>query len=319
MHATLHHHETGPRPINLRGWRRSHELAHRYLKLVFLAAALPEVVDLRTLFPPVDDQGELGSCTAHGVIAIVEFNELRRQRQLARDAAFDAAPAAPAITVSAVKAGANGRLSYTTTIVPATQPTPQPPQPKPPTFTHGARLAQYYWSRLIEGTVNEDSGATITDAVKATKIYGVGDESLWPYDVSKFTVAPTAPVVANAAAHKVTDEAAVPQDLTTLKSTLASGTPIVFGFDVYDYIMSAEFSKGGKVLQPPGQNGIGQETLQGGHCVVLVGYDDKKQAFLVRNSWGSGWGEGGHFWMSYSYVTNPKLASDFRVIKSAPI
>lgn len=40
----------------------------------------------------------------------------------------------------------------------------------------------------------------------------------------------------------------------------------------------------------------------GAHAVLAVGYDDAKQAFLVKNSWGSGWGESGFFWIAYSEV-----------------
>lgn len=52
----------------------------------------------------------------------------------------------------------------------------------------------------------------------------------------------------------------------------------------------------------------------------LVGYDDSKGAFIVRNSWGTSWGPfGGYFYMDYDYVANTNLASDFWVVQSAPI
>jgi C1A family cysteine protease len=47
----------------------------------------------------------------------------------------------------------------------------------------------------------------------------------------------------------------------------------------------------------------------GGHAIVAAGYDDDltvggdKGALLIRNSWGTGWGDGGYGWMSYRYVT----------------
>ena len=60
----------------------------------------------------------------------------------------------------------------------------------------------------------------------------------------------------------------------------------------------------------------------------LVGYDDnmvnpfdktKKGAFLVRNSWSQSWGIAGYFWMSYDYVGDTSLCSDFWTVVSAPI
>ncbi|CAE7569754.1 unnamed protein product [Symbiodinium pilosum] len=52
----------------------------------------------------------------------------------------------------------------------------------------------------------------------------------------------------------------------------------------------------------------------GGHAVCAVGYDDFKQCFIVRNSWGEGWGDKGYFYMPYEYMCHPALASDFWAI-----
>ena len=35
------------------------------------------------------------------------------------------------------------------------------------------------------------------------------------------------------------------------------------------------------------------------HAIVIVGWDDKKKAFLVKNSWGTRWGENGYVWVAY--------------------
>lgn len=57
------------------------------------------------------------------------------------------------------------------------------------------------------------------------------------------------------------------------------------------------------------------DQVLGGHAVVLVGYDDDSQRFIVRNSWGEGWGQAGYVELPYAYVTHPQLASDFWVIR----
>jgi PKD repeat protein len=43
----------------------------------------------------------------------------------------------------------------------------------------------------------------------------------------------------------------------------------------------------------------------GGHAMCVVGYDDSKQAFKVRNSWGQYWGENGHIWIAYQTFMDP--------------
>jgi C1A family cysteine protease len=51
----------------------------------------------------------------------------------------------------------------------------------------------------------------------------------------------------------------------------------------------------------------GEQTV-GGHAVVGVGYDDAKQWFVVRNSWGDGWGMKGYFTLPYAYVTGRQFS-----------
>jgi hypothetical protein len=36
-----------------------------------------------------------------------------------------------------------------------------------------------------------------------------------------------------------------------------------------------------------------------GHVVLLIGWDDEKQAWLIKNSWGADWGENGYGWIKY--------------------
>lgn len=57
------------------------------------------------------------------------------------------------------------------------------------------------------------------------------------------------------------------------------------------------------------------EAVVGGHAVMGVGYDDRNQWFIFRNSWGSGWGMDGYFTLPYAYVTDANLASDFWTIR----
>ena len=57
------------------------------------------------------------------------------------------------------------------------------------------------------------------------------------------------------------------------------------------------------------------ERSLGGHAVVAAGYDDALQTFLVRNSWGPGWGLGGYFKIPYAYLENRNLSDDFWTIR----
>ena len=95
-----------------------------------------------------------------------------------------------------------------------------------------------------------------------------------------------------------------------MKGCLASGFPFVFGFTVYESFESQEVAKTGMVPMP-----AAGESVLGGHAVLAVGYDDGHQRFIVRNSWGTGWGMQGYFTMPYAYLTERDLSSDFWTIR----
>jgi len=45
------------------------------------------------------------------------------------------------------------------------------------------------------------------------------------------------------------------------------------------------------------------------HAVTLVGWDDSKNAWLIKNSWGTDWGEGGYMWIAYNCHSIGKYAA----------
>jgi hypothetical protein len=45
-------------------------------------------------------------------------------------------------------------------------------------------------------------------------------------------------------------------------------------------------------------------NYSGSHAVLLIGYDDANQCFIVKNSWGADWGESGFFRIAYSELTS---------------
>lgn len=178
-----------------------------------------------------------------------------------------------------------------------------------------SRLFLYWNERSLEGDVNQDAGGEIRDVVKVAAQYGAPPESVWPYDPSKFTQKPALEAYKEGTLHKVLQYQSVPQTLDAFFHVLASfNRPIVIGITVYDSFESDEVAASGVVPMP----NVNTEQCLGGHAVLVVGYDQSKKAFLVRNSWGADWGtQGGCFWLPFDYITNTDLADDFWVIQSA--
>jgi len=173
-----------------------------------------------------------------------------------------------------------------------------------------SRLFIYYNERVIENSVEIDSGAQIRDGIKAVATLGACDERLWPYDIAKFAETPNAEAFEAGAKDKAVSYARVARTLGQMKGCLASGYPFVLGFTVYDSFESEIVAKTGVVDLP-----TSAEKSLGGHAVLAVGYDDPSQRFLIRNSWGNSWGRGGYFTMPYAYLMNENLSDDFWTIR----
>jgi C1A family cysteine protease len=153
--------------------------------------------------------------------------------------------------------------------------------------------------------------------MKAMVLFGVPPEAYWEYDLPKFDAEPPAFCYAFAQSYQALKYYRLDppgqnttKTLDALKENLAAGLPTMFGFTVYSSIPSLGDGKGEIPFPKPG------DRTEGGHAVAAVGYDDKKKigketgALLIRNSWGTDWGDEGYGWLPYSYVT-AGLAVDF--------
>jgi C1A family cysteine protease len=239
-------------------------------------AAPPPAVDLRAWCSPIENQGALGSCTANAAIGLMEYYERR----------------------------AFGR------------------------HIDASRLFLYKASRnLLHWT--GDTGAFLRTAMGAMVLFGAPPEEFWPYDISRFDIEPGAFCYAFAENFKTisyyrfdppgTDRVTL---LKNIKAWLAAGLPSMFGFTVYNSIGQAAAT--GKIPFP-----TAGETILGGHAIVAVGYDDTIQihnsnangptttgAFLIRNSWGAGWGVGGYGYLPYDYVLRGIAVDWWSLIKA---
>lgn len=220
---------------------------------------MPTKVDLRPWASPIDDQGNLGSCTGNAIAGAIDLIDHKTQGK--------------SIQVS--------------------------------------RLFIYYQERLLEGTISRDNGAYIRDGIKACSHIGAPLETLWPYVIGRFAVNPSVVAYTDAARRKVTLYSQC-SDINAVKNALAAGHPVVVGFQVYSSFESPTVAKTGIMPYPD----VAHETLLGGHAVCLVGYDDSRNWFIARNSWGSTWGDGGYFYMPHQVIQNHGMSSDFWAINT---
>jgi len=173
-----------------------------------------------------------------------------------------------------------------------------------------SRLFIYYNERLMEGTEGKDVGAAIRDGIKSIVKQGDCPEHHWPYDSKLVTQKPHDGCYSQARSFKAIEYQKIGRDLDHIRACLASGYPFVFGIRVFTSFQGNAVRDSGHLKMPR----KGEKTI-GLHAVVACGYDDKNRWFIVRNSWGSGWGMKGYYTMPYEYLMDSKISHDFWTIR----
>jgi C1A family cysteine protease len=158
---------------------------------------------------------------------------------------------------------------------------------------------------------------------------GVAQERYWPYTDADpaFDAEPSAFVYSVADdfealkyfAHDPLSKNVAPTAVVaSVKQYLAVGIPSMFGFWGYSSFDSG--NQPGHIPLPTDAELAGDPEW--GHAIVAVGYDNGRTvtnttsshtstgAFLIRNSWGTSWGQSGYGWMPYDYVLRG-VAMDF--------
>ncbi len=169
-------------------------------------------VDLRPQCSPVEDQGQLGSCTANALAGALEFLLIKDKKP----------------------------------------------------YADMSRLFIYYNERVVEHSVNQDSGAMIRDGIKTLAKQGACTEKLLPYDIKQFTKKPTPDCYKEALNYQITTYQRI-DTVDEMRSCLADGFPFVFGFTVYESFESQDVAKTGVVPMPrPERAGNGRPRSPGG-------------------------------------------------------
>jgi C1A family cysteine protease len=163
-----------------------------------------------------------------------------------------------------------------------------------------SRLFNYYVTRELEGRLGQE-GAVLRNAVKQAAKLGLPDESLWEYDESKSETAPPAEVYTEAAKHKVLryeriQAGTLEQEVHAIKSAISEGFPVVFGMPVTQQWMNM---RGGDLSY---RGVTAKDPAVGAHAMTIIGYSI--DFFVIENSWGKEWGDGGLGYIHKDHVSS---------------
>jgi C1A family cysteine protease len=158
----------------------------------------------------------------------------------------------------------------------------------------------FIYNQLSKGT----SGITsLVDNIKLFKNEGACPFKYMPYNASDYFTQPDSLQCSRAEEYKIKGWQKIdPYNITLLKSAIAHKKPVIFSIatdDGFDQIAAPFIWK-----QRCGATGKG-------HTMVVAGYDDKKNAFWVMNSWGTGWGDNGFIWIDYQFFVRNALKEGY--------
>jgi len=170
-----------------------------------------------------------------------------------------------------------------------------------------SRLLIYYYSRLLEGTQDQNTGLKLRNVMKAIKKYGFCDEKLWKYNVDMFKERPPNELNEIALGNvKNFKYFSIDSGIENLKSILSNGIPIIFNMEVYESFNNDDVTKTGMIPMPARKKKIcklyvtiKKEKIIGIHCVAMYGYRTSNNCFICMNSYGTEWGERGFFYLPF--------------------
>jgi len=147
-------------------------------------------------------------------------------------------------------------------------------------------------------------GWTISSAMRVLLNRGVTGESDAPY-----SFAPSFKLLTTTAKYKKITNYFSVTGRDAMKRAIMSG-PIAAAMDIYQDFM---YYSGGIYQTVKGRN-------LGGHSVLIVGWNDSDECWVVKNNWGESWGQKGFFMIKYGQCRiDDYTAYGLEVDGSAPV
>lgn len=161
---------------------------------------------------------------------------------------------------------------------------------KPAKAVELSRLFLYYNTRKLSNLQGKDGGAYVRDVVKSLEKFGCVPEELYPFDESKVQEEPPQNLYTKAKKYKIKRYLRVKD----IRGALNDGIPVIIGATIRRPIFYVKGPISSHVTYFSTAN-YNQAEKVGGHAMVVVGYDNIDNTYIITNSWGTAWGDNGLF------------------------
>lgn len=162
--------------------------------------------------------------------------------------------------------------------------------------------AEYlFYHACANGDDKIEDGLSFSDIAAVLTTLGQPEESVWPYQKSQ---PPTKDWFPPSGAHKLFRASFVTlsADPAVIFQAVEKQKPVVLGLVTRDSFFGCLPSG-----YPPV---VANDIARGHHAVVTVALARQEQMYFgIRNSWGSGWGDNGHAWLSEAYLRENLFAA----------
>ncbi|MFP3897392.1 MAG: C1 family peptidase [Anaerolineales bacterium] len=159
----------------------------------------------------------------------------------------------------------------------------------------------WIYNQRTTDNCEQDAGMSYYDGLRILEEKGAATLASFPYDPNNTCTQPSPNLHDEAQTYRIDSfrnvfAGAGSADMDVLKTLLADGQPIAVGVPVYDSFFAV--TRDDLVVPQRGPD----ETLYGGHAMLVVGYDDDIGGFKTMNSWGDDWGRDGYCYLSYDFM-----------------
>jgi hypothetical protein len=172
-----------------------------------------------------------------------------------------------------------------------------------------SRLYLYYQFRKLYDDVKLDEGSTIRDCINILHKDGIVPEFLYPYIETKVFNNPSEFLEKYSRFCKCLGFENISRKV--IRQNLLLDNPVLCGIKLFESIYKDEVKNTGIINYSEEY-----DKILGGHCIILVGFDNNKKYYKFINSWGPTWGDKGFGYLPYEYIKNIRLSNEFYIIKN---